>query len=92
MMRKMMGAGFEMDDLESVSTRGGGTDSDSDFDFDEEAPEVTNAEDSDEEDSSIRTFTNMQNNTSVTQRSRRRIRMARRTVGPRGPVRRVLQL
>ncbi|KAK7835599.1 hypothetical protein CFP56_023374 [Quercus suber] len=31
----------------------------------EEAPEVTNAEDSDEEDSSIRTFTNMQNNTSI---------------------------
>ncbi|KAK7856431.1 histone acetyltransferase gcn5 [Quercus suber] len=41
------------DDLESISARGGGADSDSD----EEVPEAANAEDSDEDDYSIRTFT-----------------------------------
>ena len=41
------------DDLESISACSSGVDSDSD----KEAPKATNAEDSDEDDSSIRTFT-----------------------------------
>ncbi|KAK7835787.1 histone acetyltransferase gcn5 [Quercus suber] len=43
------------DDLESISARGGGADADSDSV--EEAPKAVNAKDSDEDDSSFRTFT-----------------------------------